>query len=428
MIYYIDFAEGKCDADGKNPENARKDYKDLDIKAGDKILFKRGTFVRDELLTVSGEEGNPVTYGAYGDGDKPVFCGSVDLSSKESWVEIKENIWKCVADVPTEAGNFIYDEGKSYGTLRWTMEELCEQGDWYDSRIGIMCGSRTGQVFNYDCYSGEYELVIYSQKNPAEYYSHIECAMFGSGRMAQCEHDTVFENLCFYNGGVHGIRGAGKNITVTNCDFINIGGAVILKDEKIRFGNGVEFWEVCEGCIVENCYFYNMYDSGITHQGAINECIPQNNKFDRNFFANCGMAAYECRDFIPVNTSFNNNICLNAGEGFSKLGEVMPRSSQIWPLPMGHHVFIWRIYKPTNGGSLEIVGNKFLNAPYGAAIFSMATDDATKQMYIDENTYFSENTELCNYFNGRFFKDFDAYRNEMGMDVKGVNLKTNIAF
>ena len=69
MTYYIDLINGNAAADGKNPENARKDYKDLDIKPGDKVLFKRGTFVREELFAVSGEEGNPVTYGAYGEGD-----------------------------------------------------------------------------------------------------------------------------------------------------------------------------------------------------------------------------------------------------------------------------------------------------------------------------------------------------------------------
>ena len=423
MTYYIDLINGTAAADGKSPENARKDYKDLDIKAGDKVLFKRGTFVREELIAVSGEEGNPVTYGAYGEGEKPVFCGSVNLGNAEYWVEIKENIWKCVADVPTEAGNFIFDEGKSYGTVRWSIEELCEQGDWYDSRMGIMCQSRTGEIFNYDCYSGEYDLIIYSEKNPGEYYSDIECAVFGSGAMAHCDHDTIFEDLSFCNLAVHGIRGSGTNITVRGCDFINLGGALILPDRKIRFGNAVEFWEICVGCVVENCYFYNIYDSGITHQGRLNEVVPSNNVFDNNFFVNCGMGAYECRDFLPANTSFNNNVCINAGEGFSKLGEVMPRNSEIWPLPMGHHIFIWRVTKPSEGGSLEIKGNKFYNAPYGAAIFAMASDDAIAQMSIDENEYFSENRELCNYFNGRFYKDFEAYQMDTGMDANGINRK-----
>ena len=76
-------------------------------------------------------------------------------------------------------------------------------------------------------------------------------------------------------------------------------------------------------------------------------------------------------------------------------------------------------------GSLEIKGNKFYNAPYGAAIFAMASDDAIAQMSIDENEYFSENRELCNYFNGRFYKDFEAYQKDTGMDANGINRMVN---
>ena len=61
----------------------------------------------------------------------------------------------------------------------------------------------------------------------------------------------------------------------------------------------------------------------------------------------------------------------------------------------------------------------------GAAIFAMASDDAIAQMSIDENEYFSENRELCNYFNGRFYKDFEAYQKDTGMDANGINRKVN---
>jgi len=419
--YFIDLIGGSEGADGLSAATARKNYKDLKIEPGDKVLFKRGTFVREAIKTVSGDAGKPVTYGAYGEGAKPVFCGSVDLSGAENWEEEEKNIWKCKKAVPTEAGNFIYDFGKSCGALRWEKSELSCQGDWYDNRIGSMYDACTGYCqFHPDCFKGEQELYIYSEKNPGEYYEHIECAIFGEGRLAACEHDTVFEDLCFQNVAVHGICGPGVNITVKNCDFLFIGGAVIIKDEKIRFGNGVEFWEICENCVVEGCSFHNIYDSGITHQGKINENIPRNNRFDNNFFSCCGMAGYELRDFIPVNTTFNENVCINAGEGFSKLGEVLPRNSQIYPLPMGHHVFIWRVNKPTDGGSLEMKRNLFLNAPIGAAIFSMATKEATEQMDIDENTYFTENPDLLNYFYGNFYKTFEEYQREMGMDKNGV--------
>jgi len=418
-VYYIDSVCGSETTDGRSMETARKNYKDLKIVPGDTVLFKRGTFLREALETVSGEVGNPVTYGAYGEGEKPVFCGSVDLSCPEYWEKFADNIWICKAEVPTEAGNFIFDWGKTCGAMKWSRDELTEQGDWYDNRLGSMYENCTGYCqFHPDCFKGEPRLYMFSAANPAEYYEHIECAIFGGGRLAACDHDTVFEDLCFENFGVHGICGPGVNITVRNCDFLFIGGCVIIKNEKIRFGNGVEFWEICENCVVEGCTFHNIYDSGITHQGKINKNFPKNNRFDNNFFSCCGMAAYECRDFIPANTTFNDNTCLNAGEGFSKLGEELPRNSQIYPLPMGHHVFLWRI-KNDEGGCLEMKRNCFWNAPIGAAIFSMTTEEQEKQLIVDENQYFTENPELLNYFRGTFYRNFEEYRKALGMDRNG---------
>lgn len=418
-IYYIDAQNVNNARDGTSPETAVLSYRDIKPQPGDSLLFKRGSFIRDYIETVCGDDDAPITYGAYGEGAKPVFCGSVDVSNPDFWSNEGGNIWKCICPISYEVGNFIFNNGKECGTMKWSVEELRSQGDFFDSRFGLTHPSANGVYCAFKQIKEEQKLYVYSEKNPGEYYSHIECSTFGKGYLAKCEKNIIFENLCFQNNGVHAICGSGINVTVRNCDFMFIGGAVFSVKEKIRFGNGVEFWNICENCIVENCYFYNIYDSALTHQGD-SKCIPAKNcRFENNFFSNCGMAAYECRDCIPINTTFNNNTCLNAGEGFSKLGVVMPRNSEIYPLPMGHHVFIWRINKPTDGGSLEMKNNKFINAPYGAAIFSMASEDATEQMKIDGNTYFSENTELCNYFYGNFFADFDSYQKAMRMDLNG---------
>ena len=135
------------------------------------------------------------------------------------------------------------------------------------------------------------------------------------------------------------------------------------------------------------------------------------------------MGAYECRDLVPINTTFNNNICIDAGEGFSKNGEEMPRKSEIWPQPMGHHVFIWRVDKPEKNGSLEIKNNLFYNAPYGAAIYSIAAKEAEKQFCIDGNIYYTRNMQLINRIYGKDYKSFREYQNETGFDKNGKELK-----
>ena len=124
------------------------------------------------------------------------------------------------------------------------------------------------------------------------------------------------------------------------------------------------------------------------------------------------MAAYEQRDVLPKYAEFTGNICLDAGDGFSKQGEIMPRKSEIWPQPMGHHIFLWRINKPTIDGKLIIKHNMFLNAPHGAAIYSIISASAEAQIQIESNTYYTENQELLNYFNKKTYHNFKEYGTE----------------
>ena len=416
--YFIDPHSG-CDlSDGLSEKNPRKSYTDLHLQGGDYVLFKRGSFVRGKLETKSGESGAPITYGAYGEGTKPTFCGSLDITNPELWRSIGDCKWKYLGHLPTEVGNMIYNGGGEFGTLRWSVEELCGQGDFYDSRFGITHPSAT----EYCCFKDlgiTGEIVIYSEENPGNYYKSIECAPFLGGRLAAIDHDTVFSELAFINSGVHAICGSGINISILGCDFINIGGAVIRKEQKLRFGNAIEFWEICEGCEVVDCYFDNIYDSGITHQGKLNQILPKNNRFDRNRFYRCGMAAYECRDFIPQNTSFSENLCDAAGEGFSALGETMPRFSEIWPLPMGHHLFIWRIRNKTEGSSLTVKNNKFMGAKYGGAIFALGVKEMYADYEVDGNGYLEGGMLLTAYLSDTEYKTLSEFTDACGMDRNG---------
>ena len=90
---------------------------------------------------------------------------------------------------------------------------------------------------------------------------------------------------------------------------------------------------------------------------------------------------------MPLCAEFCNNTCEDAGGGFSRLGEEMPRRSEIWPQPMGHHIFLWRIEKPTPNGSIKIENNVFGNAIYGKAIYDIICDDAKKQLTVNNNEY-----------------------------------------
>ena len=98
----------------------------------------------------------------------------------------------------------------------------------------------------------EETVLLYSEKNPAEFYNSVECISYNKRILARITDNIIIENLHFKNSGVHALAGRGKNVTIRNCVIENIGGCVWDKDLKVRFGNGIEFWVYGENVLIEN--------------------------------------------------------------------------------------------------------------------------------------------------------------------------------
>ncbi len=370
-VYYVDFNEAVCE-NGYTPESPKNS---LGFEqAGDVVLFRRGGYYRTGFSAVKG-----VYYGAYGEGTDPVFSGSVNLCKPEYWKETEPHIWRCLYEIATEACSLVFDFGVSCGTLRWDKNELKENGDWYDSRFGE--GEAGGTATQ--------ELLLYSPTNPALSYTDIECVLRVERQLCTLADDITLEHLTFLNHGVHGVAGpqGARGVRILNCTFRYIGGAVWSRERKIRFGNGVEFWDRASDILVSECDFREIYDSCVTHQGGEQCEIPRNISFCGNRFSDYGMAAYECRDRMPAGGLFSGNLCRNAGCGFAMQGEERPRRSEIWPQPMGHHIFLWRIDVANEEGRLLVCNNQFEAAPEGAAVYSIILPEAEQQMSLFENTY-----------------------------------------
>ena len=356
MVYYIDFGD---------------DYKSIDAKEGDVILFRRGMFIRDRLYCRNG-----VSYGAYGEGDKPTFCGSVDIKN-DLWEEIGQNIWKYKGELDSEVCNIVFGDN-DFGRLRWTKTDLKKQGDYWDNCFGN--GESNKQNDNHT-------FLLYSEEHPAKYYDSIECVLRKHRQLAETGENISISDISFINNGVHAIAGEKpvRNMYIKNCLFKNIGGSVWSSELKIRFGNGVECWNVAENVTVEDCTFDNIYDSGVTHQGDTT-CEPADRFIIRNnVFYRCGMAAYEQRDVMPKYAEFTENLCDYTGEGLSDTDDEHPRRSEIWPDSVGHHIFMWRIYKATENGKVKIGNNTFKNAIYGKDIYALIDDSAYKQIEMNNN-------------------------------------------
>lgn len=72
------------------------------LQEGDSVLFKCGDFWRGQLIPQSGTSGSVVYYGSYGEGEKPVLCGSVNLSGEADWQDQGGDLW---SSTRVELGN-----------------------------------------------------------------------------------------------------------------------------------------------------------------------------------------------------------------------------------------------------------------------------------------------------------------------------------
>lgn len=306
-IYYISY-RGNDFNDGLSPENpwqslTKLSYSGAQLRSGDAVLFERGGVYRGTVKCVNG-----VTYGAYGTGDKPCIYQSKANAAKKAWNKDSENIWIAPYTYPTDVGIIIFNHGEMAGDKKFTKAELTKNGDFFYS---------AGIVY------------MYMDKEPSTKFKSIE---IGSNShifsIPQDSHDITIDNITIKYGGAMGVQvstGA-KNITVKNCEIGWLGGSVLsgYGDGQTRYGNGVEFWNACENVKVDNCWVYQIYDSGLSHQGngvfVAKDVTFSNNLVEYTSFGSIEYWADSQRNNKMVNITYSDNILRFAGYGWGEIG------------------------------------------------------------------------------------------------------------
>jgi len=260
--YYVDATGGNDSNSGTSPGSAWKTFYHVNHNAfspGDTILFKRGEVFRGQLSfqssQSSGSAGLPITMDAYGSGAKPVWMGSVDLSSSTLWTNRGGNIWRATG-LSTDIGNLICNQEAVIGSKQSSSTALKTQGDFYYSS------------------SGGY-IDVYSAGNPGTYYSHIEAAQKLStlagtgGNIIGNNHSYLtIRNISIKYQGWHGltIGGGASHIVVEDCDFSWCGGSYSSASGTDRDGNGIMTALSQNDITIRDNTFNNIWEVSISLQ------------------------------------------------------------------------------------------------------------------------------------------------------------------
>ncbi len=394
--YYVDATNGNDDNDGKTPETAWKTVDRVNkatLKRGDGVFFKRGDIYRTRMQTKGG-----VTYSAYGEGEKPRFYGSPENgadASKWTLMEGTTNIWVYATEM-VDVGAIILDGkeaalkeipdligGEHYVRKKKDVvfdikTELNEDLEFYCAIKSKNMGTDKGKIY-FRCDKG----------NPGTIYKDIEFNtknnVIGVGG-----EDITFDNICVMYGGSHGIgSGTTKNLTVQNCTFGWIGGAIQHYNDNgtvTRFGNGVEIYGGCDGYVIDNCYVYQCYDAGITHQygNGTNNNSMYNITYSNNLIEDC---IYSIEYF---NGDAVGGTAIRDGKNYKVIGNILRRAGYGFgnQRPDGNassHLKGWTSRNEYEKGSY-IIENNIFDRGMWSLVQTQATYDAWCPLY-DNNTF-----------------------------------------
>ncbi len=106
------------------------------LKPGDQVLFNRGeSFDGGLTVTVSGTNTQPIFFGAYGSGNKPVING---FSILANWTQVRSNVWECTFWQPAGKENIVTKNGLQQAIGRYPNADAANGGYLtIDSHVGL---------------------------------------------------------------------------------------------------------------------------------------------------------------------------------------------------------------------------------------------------------------------------------------------------
>jgi len=417
--YYVS-TDGNDGNDGLSPDTSWKTLNkvsDAELMSGDGVLFRRGDLFRGGFTAKAG-----VTYAAYGEGEKPRFySGAKDLAAPELWelYDADHNIWK-MRDLILDCGTLVFNHGEAHSrklipSFR-DMKFVCRDDESRDFDMAfemtldldIFCSFTAklteepskGESFPIPDVYGDCRGELYlrcDRGNPGEVFDSIEALERMTCIRVKGDNVTI-NNLCIKYVGAHGIGGGGKclkGLHVSGCELGWIGGVIQhyygtdpnypqgRRGSVTRFGNGIEIYGGCDDYAVTDCYIYQVYDAGITHQVTTRGTVygMKNIRYLNNLIEYCVYSIEYFLEKLEIGNESLISDCLMEGNilRFSGYGWGQQRHNFFTPA----HIKGWS-YDNT-ASDFRICNNIFDRAAY--RMVHLVAHDAESCPEMQGNTY-----------------------------------------
>jgi len=364
ITYYVS-NDGNDANDGRTPQTAWQTVTKVNeavLRPGDCVRFRRGDLFRG--VRVDCKAG--VTYTAYGEGEKPRFYGwKKSLAIAEDWTLYDEehNIWRYNYLIP-DCGTLVFNGGEkvsrklipSYIRGRFMCREdeskIFRMENEMTEDLDIFCyftGNQNeapskGESFPVpNMYHGtDGDLFLRCDKgNPGSVFQDIEAIPRTSAFNAGGNPCVHIDNICmkYMNFGIGGGGAYVIGLHITNCEIGWIGGCIQgytgtdpnypegTRGSVTRFGNGIEIYGGCDDFVVSNCYVYQVFDAGMSHQVSTGKkkFVMRNIKYADNLIEKC---VYGIEYFLDVNPGgeesymqnlqMSGNIIFDSGYGWGQ--------------------------------------------------------------------------------------------------------------
>ena len=270
QTYYVS-PSGNDANNGTSPSTAwatieRVNKATSSLKSGNAVLFERGGTYYGSLQTwnVSGTESNFITFGAYGEGEAPIFSGAKQISG---WEQIGGNLWR--AKVPESAVNIdiLFIDGRKYYPARYPNNGYKTvtnrySGGMQDNTMNFPDGHWDGATVAFKVYAWEIR-----RDTVARSYSDGRIDKFGDNADKIPDAGWGF----FFLNHINAIDIIGEwvhkkqDATVILCTDKNPNGQLI-EYMDVKYGINLQYpWAVPNDCYIriENIHFRHYLEQGI---------------------------------------------------------------------------------------------------------------------------------------------------------------------